>query len=501
MHTSRTKNLFLIFALTILAFVVTGYHPGVEDDGIYLAAVKSNLDPTLFPFDKPFFRMQLQATVFDKWEAGFVHLTHIPLAVTALVWQFAAMFLILLSAWSILRRLFDDARAQWAGVAMLGAMFTLPVAGTALYIVDQHLHPRTIATALILLAVSRIMAKKYWLVAPLLIVAFVMHPIMGAMGLSFSCILTLTLAAPAIMERIRAVKQGRDALKEQVVLIAAAVPLGWILEPPTPLWHKALDTRTYLFIFRWTWYEWLGAIAPLFIFWLLWRIARKRGEENLSRFALAVFIYGVFQQMVAFVLLTPTALVRLTPMQPMRYLQLIYVFMTLIGGALLGKYLLKASIWRWAVFLLIFNGTMFLVQRQAFAATAHLELPFMAPSSPWLQAFDWVRQNTPQNAYFMLDPKYMDSPGEDYHSFRALAERSQLVDAIKDTAVVTQVPELGPEWDRETQAQAGWEHFKRADFQRLKAEFGVGWALVKYPQPDGLDCRWHNDILAVCRIP
>jgi hypothetical protein len=32
--------------------------------------------------------------------------------------------------------------ARWAGW-LVAAMFTLPVAGTALYMADQHLHPRT----------------------------------------------------------------------------------------------------------------------------------------------------------------------------------------------------------------------------------------------------------------------------------------------------------------------------------------------------------------------
>ena len=501
MHTSRKQRVLLILAFSVLAFLVTGYHPGIEDDGVYLAAIKSNLNPSLFAFDGPFFRTQLQATVFDKWIAGLIHLTHLSVASTELMLQFSSIVVILLSGWSLLRYLFNDERAHWAGVAMLGAMFTLPVAGTALYILDQHLHPRTIATALILWAVTRIVGKKQWQAIPLLAIAFVIHPIMGAMGLSFSCILTLTLAAPVLLERMRSLKPGRDALKEQVATMAAAVPLGWILEPPTPLWHKALNTRTYYFLFRWTWYEWLGAIAPLFLFWLLWQIARKRKEEKLARFALAVFIYGVFQQMVAFVLLTPSALVRLTPLQPMRYLQLVYIFMVLIGGALLGRHLLRNKVWRWAIFLLVFNGSMFLVQRQAFAGGAHLELPSTPPSSPWLQAFDWIRQNTPERAYFALDPRYMDAPGEDYHSFRALSERSQLADAIKDTAVVTQVPELGPKWDREVRAQAGWKHFRQADFERLKAEFGVDWVLVYNAQTAGLDCRWHNEMLTVCRIP
>ena len=47
--------------------------------------------------------------------------------------------------------------------------------------------------------------------------------------------------------------------------------------------------RNYLFLYHWAWYEWLGALAPLVLFWLLWRFARKRGETLLARFALAVF--------------------------------------------------------------------------------------------------------------------------------------------------------------------------------------------------------------------
>ena len=63
---------------TALGFLVMGYHPGLEDDGIYLAAVKSDLDSALFPFNADFFRLQLQATQFDRWMAAFIRFTRIP---------------------------------------------------------------------------------------------------------------------------------------------------------------------------------------------------------------------------------------------------------------------------------------------------------------------------------------------------------------------------------------------------------------------------------------
>jgi hypothetical protein len=283
--------------------------------------------------------------------------------------------------------------------------------------------------------------------------------------------------------------------------LAAAVPLGWIFESPTPVWRKALATRSYFFVYQWTWYEWLGAIAPLFLFWLLWRIALRRGETQLARFALAAFAYGVFHQIAAMVILGSPGLVRLTPMQPMRYLQLIYVFMALIAGGLLAKILVKSSTLRWAAFLLAINAVMFAAQRALFSSSEHIELPGIRSANPWMEAFAWIRMNTPADAYFALDPNYLAAPGEDYHSFRALAERSQLADAIKDPAVVTQVPDLGPIWEKQVAAQSGWTYFQLADFERLKNDFGVDWVLVSFPQPAGLDCRWHNDTLSVCRIP
>ncbi len=495
MEILRKRNIFLILAFSVLGFAVMGYHPGIEDDGVYLSAVQSDLNPALYPHDSEFFRVQLQATLFDKWVAEFVRITHIPVKETDLLWQFSTVVLIVIGCWCIARTLFKEARAQWAGVALVAAMLTLPVAGTALYLADQHLHPRNLSTALILLAVSRILAGKRLQAVPLLILSFVLHPIMAALGISFCFFLSMATYEPAYVW----LRSRRGTLARETV--AAAAPLGWIFESPTPIWRNALATRTYFFLYRWTWYEWLGALAPLALFWLLWRVAHKRGETLLARFALAVFAYGVFQQAVAMIVLGTPALVRLTPLQPMRFLHLIYFFMTLVAGCLLGKFLLKSSIWRWAVFLLVINAGMFAAQESLFASSPHLELPGERPSNPWLQSFAWIRHNTPADAYFALDPYYLAAPGEDYHNFRALAERSQLADAIKDTAVVTQVPDLGPDWQRQVDAQAGWTHFQLADFERLKAQFGVNWVLVNYPQPAGLACAWHNATLTVCRIP
>ncbi len=422
-----------VMLFTILGFLVMGYHPGLEDDGLYLTAVKANLNPALYPYNANFFKLQLEATLFDGWMSYFVRWTRMPLAWAELLWQLACLFLILWAVKRIANRLFHEETARWGGVALVSAMLTLPVAGTALYLMDQHLHPRSLATAMILLAISRIMDEKPWQAVPLLVVAFLMHPLMAAMGISF-CFFLILISMESVRNYVRASRGS----------VIAAAPLGWLFEPADPTWRKALDTRTYYYLFKWQWYEWLGAIAPLLLFWLLWRFAHKRSEAQLARFALTVFLYGVFHQALAMAMLCSPALVRLTPLQPMRYLHLLYFLMMLMAGCLLGRFLLQRSAWRWAAFLMLVNGGMLFAQRAEFAASQHMEMPWRIPSNEWLQAFAWVKGNTPVNAYFALDPYYLDASGEDYHSFRALGERSQLADAVKDTAVVTQIPELGP---------------------------------------------------------
>ncbi len=475
-----------LIGLTLLSFLTMGYHPGLEDDHVYLAAIQKDLHPALYPFDAKFFQVQLQATVFDKLMASFVRFTSIPVAYAVLLWQMATIFLILAAVARIVRFLFADERAVWGGVLLTGAMLTLPVAGTALTLVDQHLHPRGIATACILLAISALQTGNRWTACGLLAIAFLLHPIMAAFGLSFCLFLLLA---------------NFTGMADKHPALAAFAPLGWIFEPPNAAWNQAAATRRYYFLARWTWYEWLGAIGPLLLFWLLARWSSSSGYTRLQRFARVVLAYSGFQLAVALIIQAVPACVRIIPLQPMRYLHLVYFFMVLIAGSLMGRYLLKSQPLRWACCALIAFGGMFAGQRSLYAASAHLELPWTKPVNPWVEAFVWIRHNTPQNAYFALDPDYMEAPGEDFHSFRALAERSVMADALKDAAVVTQVPDLGASWVRQVQAQAGWQSFEQQDFERLKAQFGVTWVLVESPRQTGLQCVWHNRSLQVCRIP
>jgi hypothetical protein len=483
------RNACLLLLITFASLLVEGYHPGVEDDAVYLSAIQRRLDTALYPHDFRFFTLQMQASVFDRAMAAWVRATHIPVAWSELLGQCVIAFLLLWSCLRIARRCFSTAAGRWAGVALVGVLFSMPVAGTALYIFDQYLHPRAIATALILAAIVAVLERRAVQASVLLLAAALMHPIMAAFGVSYCAMLAVADWRP-----LRIVRPARSG-----VLAAVAAPL-WIFEGPSPAWRQALATRDYYFIGRWTWYEWLGAIAPTFILWAMARWARHAQRLAMARLAGCAAVFAMFQLIVACVVLLTPALVRLMPMQPMRYLHLVYILMALLGGGLIGEKRLRSHAGRWIALFLPLALGMFAAQWALFRGTAHVELPGAAPRNPWLQAFAWVRNNTPPNAYFALDPWYMDLPGEDYQSFRALAARSELADAVKDAAVATHVPELAPAWQQQVDATAGWRHFRRDDFLRLQREFGVDWVVVQGHGVDGLACPYRNDTVAVCRL-
>ena len=91
----------LLALLSLFAFVLQGYHPGAEDDGVYLSAIKRDLKPSLYPYNSEFFTLQMQATIFDKSVAASVRATHLPVAYVCLGWQLAAIGLLLAGCWRI----------------------------------------------------------------------------------------------------------------------------------------------------------------------------------------------------------------------------------------------------------------------------------------------------------------------------------------------------------------------------------------------------------------
>ena len=507
----------VVSSLTVAAMLVEGYHPAVEDDAVYLAAVKHRLDPSLFPHDSAFFTLQLQASVFDKFMAGLVHLSRLSLPWAEFLCQILAVAGVLWGCLRLARLCFPSSRrAQFAAVSTIAVLLPLGVAGTALMLVDQHLHPRTVATALILLALAEIPGKstpRRWMqVGVLLAVATLFHPIMGLFGASLAAMMVCAFHHPGFA---RTLSPGRALTATVSPALAAASgryalllfspvdvirSFSWVMDPPSPAWRIATGSHRYLYLWRWHWYELLGLAAPPLILMGLRKLAQRQGRTEMAHLLRALQWFFAVQFCVAIVFYFP-GMERLLPLQPMRFLHLIYLCMFLLAGGLLGEFLLRRKTWIWPAMIVLLAGVMYQTQAAQFPKDAHLELPGHASQNPWVQAFSWVRLNTPKGAYFALPPAYMDLPGEGEHGFRSVAERSILADTVKDAAVAMQVPRLAGTWQQQVNVAAQWDEFTAADFQRLGEKTGVDWLLVRSQHTAGLVCPYNNSVVAACRMP
>jgi hypothetical protein len=113
-----------------------------------------------------------------------------------------------------------------------------------------------------------------------------------------------------------------------------------------------------------------------------------------------------------------------------------------------------------------------------------------------------VKRNTPEDAYFALDPEYLVRPGEDEHGFRALAQRGMMADYVKDSGVALLFPAVAARWQREVHARDDWPQFRKSELMRLRADFGVDWVLLErsHPAQAQLECPYLNEAVAVCKL-
>ncbi len=481
--------------LTLLALLVHGYHLGLEDEAVYLPAIKYHIDPTLYPHDSVFFLVQMKFTLYDKLMALLIRASHMRLELFVFLTHIVSLFLVLTGCLRLSRKIFSAPEAQWASVTFIAALMTLPVTGTALLLVDQHLHPRAFATAFVLFAIACSLDKKFlrgilWLMA-----AGAVSPLMAMPGAVFA----VFLAIPP---------QTRKPLN--LLFPAAAVIPGAATADPS-VWDEV--TRGYFYLTRWSWYEILGVIGPLVILHALSLIRTSGLRPHYALISRRICVFGLLFAVFSLILCSPP-LERYLPLQPMRSFHLVYLLLCIYAGGLAGLRVLRNKPLRWVLFFLPFCIAMFYTQRCQFAASDHIQLPGMTPRNQYVQAFEWVRHNTPKNALFALDPRFMESDAAEFHGFRALAERSMLADLVKDAVVVSvlftanrltdekvvNVSAAAEQWRNEVEATRNWKNFTLEDFRRLKEQFGVEWVVVEKPGVNGLNCVYENNAVRVCRL-
>jgi hypothetical protein len=476
----RTPVLRLL-GLTAICVAVQGYHLGVDDAAIYVPGIKRMADPALYPFGAEFFRSHARLTILPLLAGGPARLAHVPADWTIFAWYVAGVFLLLAAGWRLACACFTAERSRWGAVALLAAAMPVPVAGTALAIMDPYISARTLSTPASLFAIacyvsgSRGQALAWWGLTALV------HPQMSV----YTAVLLGCLAAAGRLD----------------TAFAAGIPFLSMGLPPTGAARETLLSRSYFFVSHWAWYEWAGVFAPLALLYWFGTASLRGVRPAAHTLARTLVPFGLLFTAAGIALSASRFLEGFTRLQPMRALHLLYVILFVLLGGLAAEYVLGRHPARWLALFGTLGLSMGLLQFEAYPASRHLEWPGAGAANRWLQAFLWIRQNTPKDAVFALDPHYLARPGEDMHGFRAVAERSMLADALKDSGAVSLFPSLADEWKAEVRSAEGWRHFRLGDFERLAEEYPVTWFVVERPAPSGLACPYRNAAVAVCRLP
>jgi len=502
----RHRSVFLITALSAYAFLVHGYHPFSEDGGLYLAGIKRVLAPGMYPHEAGFVLGHLRFSLFAPALAFAVRVSGLNLEVVLLLVHWMSIWITLWAAWMLAERCFQG-KARVAAVALLATWLTLPVAGTSLMLMDPYVTARSISTPCTLLALvfaldlfqrwQREYVLDRWTVAKLGIVfalAATMHPLMAAYG--FGCVLALGVATTRWR---RSWIAGAAALCAAAVIVAAILRLA--AQPESSDYRQVAMSRYYWFLSRWQWYEWLGLLGPMAILTFTAFPRKNRDTEAatiLARMSLTVATAAV---LVALLFAWPNATNLLVArLQPLRIFQIVYVVMILIVGAQLSVWLGNRRT-RWAATFLVLASIMFLAERETFPSSAHIEMPDSQQKNAWVQAFEWIRNNTPKDALFALDADYITKPGEDAQSFRAIAERSALPDYSKDGGEAAITPSLTAAWRAGQTLQSKLSD--RSDHDRIASlqPAGVSWVVLARGAVTALPCRYTNAAVKVCPLP
>lgn len=491
LNSNRRLPIVRLGLLTVAALAVHGYHLGVEDAEIYIPAARKLLHPDLYPYATEFFLSHEHLSLFGQILAWTARLTHLSMDWTIFLWYVASIFAVLASCWMLAETCFSSPRARWCSVLVISAVLTMPATNTGLLLMDPYITARSFSTPLTLFALDSFLRRRYARTAITALVTAAIHPQMAAyLGFLIAVIWIIEKSTRAATERTPAYAAG-------VFLL----PNGFYLGPAQEPYREALYARDFYFLSNWTWYHWVGLLAPLAILAWFWKGRLRGTTPEFKRLSFALLPFGLVSILIAGVFTGSQALDMFARLQPLRTFHLITLIFMLFLGGIIGEYAARNRAWVLpAIFLPLACG-MFLVGEKTYPDSQHIEWPWQKTSpNPWVNTLLWIRQNTPSGAVFAVDSRYFKQPGVDVHGFRAISERSALADYYKDGGAVAIFPRLAVEWKQMSSATYGLNQFSAEDFSLLACRYPVTWAVVHGPAPAGMKCPYQQGGYDVCKI-
>lgn len=492
---SSLKDHFFLLAIGALTFLVHGYHPFADDAGLYVAGVEKLLDPTLFPVGMRFILSETRIESFYPLVIGVTKMLGGMLGGSLegalLLVYLLTLIAFIYGAWYVSGLITDCRFSRWTAVCLAGCFFTLPVAGTSIHIMEPYPGPRSIVAALSLFAVGLTLERRWFWLGVTLLASATMHPELTVFTGSFVLVLAL-------------LKGGRTRFALSACALALVITATLYTftahAAASAAYQVAQQSRTYIFLSDWHWYELLGVLLPLCL--LAVAATRLRLSSVAGGLCVACVFAGTTSLVCSALFVHPAGPGLLARLQMLRMFQLIYMVGVLLLGCGIGMFLVnKGTGWRSIGIgaLATLATAMFFLQTAAFGHSNHLELPGLRPRNAYEQAFLWIRDDTPRTAVFAADPMMVFAPGEDEQNLRAMAERSVLAD-YKDEGLVLVFPKDSGDWYKQFDAQAGIASMSDAERIARLVPLGASWVMLPESARTALPCPYRNDVVSVCRL-
>ncbi len=480
--------LLIIAILTPIVLGVHGYHPWADDGAIYVAGIKKLVHPYLYRPDAVFVLSHVRFSIFAHVLASLVRYLEIPLSVLLLACHLVSIFLFLLGCWRVAVRVFASPYSRWGAVLLAACCFTLPVAGTSLFIMDPYVTARSFSTPFNLFALAAALDGAWAAAGLWLLIAASLHPLMAGFAMVF--LLVLALVQLRKWRGLAMVGGFGFVACAAIFIVTRHVPLDLASS-------RAALSRSYFFLSSWQWYEYPGLIFPLLL--LAATAWRTREEGAVGELSIAGAFVGSCALLFSVCFVHRDGSLMLARLQVLRAFHFIYLVGVLLLGGLLGNFARRHLRSAAGIYLAVLLS-MFFGQRLTYPASNPIEWPGLTPRNQWEQAFLWIRANTPKNAVFAMDSDYIENSGEDAQGFRVTAERSALADWYKDGGIASIFPDAQELWWHQVQAT---ENLNRApDVQRAAKviPLGASWIVLPVGATTGLPCPYLNRTVMVCRL-
>jgi hypothetical protein len=431
----------LLYLLSLVPFIFlatansAGYRYGASDLAFYGPAVMRQLDPALFPRDRPVLDAQANLTFMDETVAAIARrtTTHLPSLFLGL---YIATLILLAAAVTAIGSTLSLNR--WTVVALLAACtlrHAITKSGTNT--LEGYFHPRQLAFAFGLLGVAAFLRGRPLVAVLALVGAGSLHP---TTTLWFAVWLSVAIFATA---RVRWPLAAVAAALAVVGWWAFALgPLAGRLTLMDPEWLDALAGKDYLFPLRWPFTAWLANLAygPIILF-----AYRRRASLGVASRAERGMVIGCLALVAVFfvALMLNTARVALAiQLQPARIFWMLdfaatmYFVWALAEGELLPAHASRfarpgASLRPSAVAGIL---TAIAVVRGAYVMRVEFpSRPLFETAVPgdWGRVAAWASE-TPKDTGWIADPMHAARYGT---SLRMAAARDVFVEGTKDAAI------------------------------------------------------------------